>query len=193
MIERQYVRAGDDDRERVAEQLRVAVGEGRIDIEELTERIERTYSARTLGELEQVVSDLPGQLPDTPAVTAVVAAAGTDLRLHAIHSKVRRDGRWSVPPRISAMAGRRGRVRLDFTKADCPHREVVVDVEVTSWFGDVVIVVPRGWWVEDRDVTRRTMGAVHNHPRAPLASDGVTVRLTGYVKTGDVWVRYRRT
>ncbi|MEV6987354.1 hypothetical protein AB0M95_39705, partial [Sphaerisporangium sp. NPDC051017] len=64
-------------------------------------------------------------------------------------------------------------------------------VEVTSWFGDIVIVVPRGWRVDDREVVRRSMGPVHNRPRGPLASDDVTVRLTGYVKTGDIWVRYR--
>ncbi|WP_182898304.1 DUF1707 domain-containing protein [Microbispora sp. H10830] len=40
-------RAGDRDRDRVAERLRAAVGEGRITLDELTERLDRVYTART--------------------------------------------------------------------------------------------------------------------------------------------------
>ncbi|MFF3438457.1 DUF1707 domain-containing protein [Streptosporangium sp. NPDC002721] len=191
MSDRRHVRAGNDDRERVAEQLRTAVSEGRIDFEELTERIDLAYAARTLGELDQVVADLPRFSSALPVVSGEEGAED-ELQLHTISRKLRQEGRWRVPTRISARVGRGGRVRIDFTTADCPHREVFVDVEVTSWFGDIVIVVPRGWRVDDREVVRRSMGAVHNRPMVPLASDGVIVRLTGHVKTGDVWVRYRR-
>nr|WP_062343185.1 DUF1707 domain-containing protein [Herbidospora sakaeratensis] len=181
MNDHRHLRAGHADRERVAEQLRVAVVEGRIDLDELTERIDLTYAARTLGELELVVADLP---PD-----GEVPAAG--LELHAVDGKVRQEGRWLVPSRISARVGRGGRLRIDFTSADCVHREVVVDIDAISWFGDVVIVVPHGWRVHDTEVVRLTGGTVHNPRGVGLAPGGVTVRLTGQVKMGDVWVRYR--
>ena len=53
------LRAGDADRERVADRLRKSHGEGRIDIAEFQERLERSYEAKTLGELRELVRDLP--------------------------------------------------------------------------------------------------------------------------------------
>jgi hypothetical protein len=53
------LRASDADRERVAERLRAAAGEGRLTADELEERLERAFSARTDAELEPLTSDLP--------------------------------------------------------------------------------------------------------------------------------------
>ena len=55
------LRAGDTDRERIAERLRKGHAEGRLDTAEFTERIERCYDAKTFGELRQLVRDLPSQ------------------------------------------------------------------------------------------------------------------------------------
>ena len=52
-------RASDADREQVAERLRVAATEGRLEAEEFEERLATTFSARTYGELDRVVADLP--------------------------------------------------------------------------------------------------------------------------------------
>jgi DUF1707 SHOCT-like domain len=60
MARRATLRASDADRERIAERLRHATAEGRLLAEELEERLERTFAARTYGELDAVVSDLPG-------------------------------------------------------------------------------------------------------------------------------------
>jgi hypothetical protein len=51
--------ASDADRERVAERLRGAAGEGRLTPAELEERLEGAFSARTEAELEPLVADLP--------------------------------------------------------------------------------------------------------------------------------------
>jgi hypothetical protein len=59
MAKRALLRAADADREYVAERLRKATAEGRLLAEELEERLEATFSARTYGELESVISDLP--------------------------------------------------------------------------------------------------------------------------------------
>jgi Domain of unknown function (DUF1707) len=53
------MRASDADRDRVAAALREHCAQGRIDVEELNDRLEGVYSARTLGELQRVTSDLP--------------------------------------------------------------------------------------------------------------------------------------
>ncbi len=53
------MRASDADRDRVAAALREHCAQGRIDVEELDERLEGVYSARTLGDLQRVTNDLP--------------------------------------------------------------------------------------------------------------------------------------
>ena len=60
MASREALRASDADRERIAERLHSAATEGRIRVEELEQRLEAAFSARTYGELARIVSDLPG-------------------------------------------------------------------------------------------------------------------------------------
>ena len=59
MARRDQLRASDADRESVAELLRSATAEGRLLAEELEHRLESTFSARTYGELDALVVDLP--------------------------------------------------------------------------------------------------------------------------------------
>jgi fatty acid desaturase len=61
MARRSALRASDEDREHVAERLRDATAEGRLLTEELEERLGDVFSARTYGELDAVVSDLPAR------------------------------------------------------------------------------------------------------------------------------------
>ena len=58
--------ASDADRERVAERLRAAAGEGRLSADELEERLEGAFSARTEAELEPLVADLPQPVREHP-------------------------------------------------------------------------------------------------------------------------------
>jgi hypothetical protein len=58
-----HLRASDADRDQVAERLRNAATEGRIGFDELEERLTAALAARTYGELEAVVADLPRQQP----------------------------------------------------------------------------------------------------------------------------------
>lgn len=53
------LRAADADRERVAERLRQAHAEGRLEMSEFQERLEHCYRAKTFGELKELVRDLP--------------------------------------------------------------------------------------------------------------------------------------
>lgn len=65
------LRASDADRERVAEVLRDAVAEGRLDMEEFEERLDATYKARTYGELAPLTRDLPVGAVAVPKVDMV--------------------------------------------------------------------------------------------------------------------------
>jgi hypothetical protein len=53
------MRASDADRERTADTLREQAGEGRLEPDELEERLEAAYSAKTLADLDGLVADLP--------------------------------------------------------------------------------------------------------------------------------------
>ncbi len=56
------LRASDAERDAVGEELRRHHADGRIDTDELGERINRCYSSRTRGELDQLLVDLPREL-----------------------------------------------------------------------------------------------------------------------------------
>jgi Domain of unknown function (DUF1707) len=64
-------RASDADRDRTAAALREHLAAGRLTIEEFDERLDKAYAAKTLGELDQIMTDLPAtdpdQVPDAPA------------------------------------------------------------------------------------------------------------------------------
>ncbi len=59
MTRQPTLRASDADREQVAERLRHAAAEGRLLAEEFEERLGVALSARTYGELDALVADLP--------------------------------------------------------------------------------------------------------------------------------------
>jgi hypothetical protein len=62
------IRASDDDRERAVSLLREHHAAGRLTVEEFNERMDKAYAAKTLGELDELMSDLPAidlyRLPD---------------------------------------------------------------------------------------------------------------------------------
>jgi Domain of unknown function (DUF1707) len=70
------MRASDADRDAAADQLRDAHAEGRLTLEEFEQRLDRTLSAKTLGELAAVTQDLPAR-------NTSIAASRTSLRAPA--------------------------------------------------------------------------------------------------------------
>jgi hypothetical protein len=80
---RDELRAADVDRVFVADLLKRAVDEGRLSLSEYDDRLRRTYEARTYGELDKVIGDLPkpsrrsGLVPASPAVPAPVRSSGS--------------------------------------------------------------------------------------------------------------------
>jgi hypothetical protein len=61
------LRASDAERERVVAFLRDQAGEGRLDADELDERVGKAYAAKTVRQLRELIADLPrAPLPRTP-------------------------------------------------------------------------------------------------------------------------------
>ena len=61
MARHSSLRAADADREAVTERLRQAAAEGRLEPDELEDRVHTALRARTYGELDLVLADLPGE------------------------------------------------------------------------------------------------------------------------------------
>jgi hypothetical protein len=80
---REGMRAGDSDRKAVADQLKLALDEGRLDLSEYDERLQRTYGAKTFADLDGLLDDLPGTVPPQqsqvqPAAPASSPVAGSE-------------------------------------------------------------------------------------------------------------------
>jgi Domain of unknown function (DUF1707) len=84
------IRASDAEREQTVTLLRAAVAEGRLSLEELDERTATAYAAATRGELEQLVDDLPRELP-APAV------ARSRKRRPRVPGRISFSARWRAP------------------------------------------------------------------------------------------------
>jgi hypothetical protein len=70
------IRASDADRDRTAAALREHLAAGRLTTEEFGERLDQAYAAKTLGELDGLMADLPGtDLEQFPDVSLRRAAA----------------------------------------------------------------------------------------------------------------------
>jgi hypothetical protein len=84
MSDAPQLRASDQDRERYAQSLREHFASGRIAEDELAERLDAVYAARTIAELDAVVQDLPA-LPVTAAASrAELAERRAELRRHLL-------------------------------------------------------------------------------------------------------------
>jgi Domain of unknown function (DUF1707) len=139
------LRISDDDRNRVAEVLRHAAGEGRIDLEELDERLEAAYRAKTYGELVPITADLPVTpvRHPVPAPQAVRPAQSGPMYSSsvAVMSESKREGTWIVPDEHTAFA-LMGSVLLDLREAAFTSHEVVINASAVM--GEVKVVVDAG-------------------------------------------------
>ena len=69
------LRAGDADREKVAERLRIALEEGRLNLHEYDERLRDAFSAKTYADLDKLLTDLPNVTPPSQQQLAVPGEA----------------------------------------------------------------------------------------------------------------------
>jgi len=73
MSDQPKMRASDRDRQQVVEQLRRAVEDGRLTMEEYVERMEAAYQAATYGDLAPLCADLPATSQAVAGPQAIVA------------------------------------------------------------------------------------------------------------------------
>ncbi|MDO0925949.1 DUF1707 domain-containing protein [Streptomyces sp. TG1A-8] len=190
------LRASDADRDRFADILREALAEGRLTADEHSERVEGVLHARTVGELEVFVRDLPAAhrgpaapacapLPPHPAPGALPVEA--DASVVAVFSSATRRGRWRAGRRLHAYAVF-GSVEIDLSEALFEYQQVVV--RAVSVFGDVQIRVP-----ENVSLRGAGGGVLGNFDVSPLDSadpDAPVVHVDGWAVLGNVEARPKR-
>ncbi|WP_205471351.1 DUF1707 domain-containing protein [Nocardioides sp. SYSU D00038] len=131
--ERSRLRISDADRHQVAEVLRDAAGEGRLDLDELDQRLEAAYAAKVYADLAPLVADLPSR-----ATTAVAPGSGEQERHFAVLSGLDRTGVWTVPARMTVVA-MMGGANLDLRLARFAAPEVVLTVNAVMGGAHVVV------------------------------------------------------
>ncbi|WP_228833915.1 DUF1707 SHOCT-like domain-containing protein [Nocardia abscessus] len=150
------LRVSDAEREHVGQLLQRAVGLGMLSLGEFTERMDTALAAKTRGELNAVLIDLPGVRlvgqPAAPRSTFVNAAPAFAARAHpapgansagnVIRSRmsgVNRRGPWQVAPTLYLNNWMSG-VTLDFTEAIMSTQ--VVEIRVDDFCGSITLIVP---------------------------------------------------
>jgi Domain of unknown function (DUF1707) len=98
LMGREDMRAGDSDRQAVADQLKTALDEGRLDLSEYDERVQRTYSAKTFADLDGLLDDLPGTTPvQHSQIQPAAAPAPVGAPVQSGRSSGRQIAQWVGP------------------------------------------------------------------------------------------------
>lgn len=192
--DRGNLRASDSDRERVADILRQAAGDGRLTMEELDERLDAVYTAKTYAELEPITKDLP-HTREASAPVHAPAPAGDVTRVGGVptsHSAVAilggatRKGEWVVPRNFNAVAILGG-VEIDFREARFAER--VVTVHAVAIMGGIEITVPEDVTVHVSGVG--ILGGFDHGPTGEGPAGGPEIVINGAAILGGVEVRRR--
>ncbi|MEU3031175.1 DUF1707 SHOCT-like domain-containing protein [Streptomyces incarnatus] len=189
------LRASDADRDRVADILREALAEGRLTADEHAERVDGVLNARTVGELEVFIQDLPAAHQHSSRAACTPAPprprdeipGESDANVVAVLSSAVRRGRWRAGRRMHAYAVF-GSVEIDLSEAIFEYQQVVI--KAVSVFGDVQIRVP-----ENVSLRGTGGGVLGNFEVATLDStetDAPVVYIDGWAVLGNVEARPKR-
>ncbi|MBV9445536.1 MAG: DUF1707 and DUF2154 domain-containing protein [Streptosporangiaceae bacterium] len=192
------LRVSDRDREHTAEILREAAGDGRLDMDELDQRLEAVYAAKTYGELEPIVQDLPhsemarASAPAASPATAATAATAADRfggqpsssAAVAIMGGFTRKGAWVVPANFTAVAIMGGG-EIDLREARFAER--VVNIHAVTIMGGICVIVPDDAEVHVTGVG--VMGAFEHGPTGTGQPGAPKIVINGVAFWGAVDVK----
>jgi hypothetical protein len=176
------VRASDAERDATVERLSQATGEGRLTLEEFSQRMERATTARTRAELDRLVTDLPASGAAAGAVT-VGSSAGPSWHVSPIGG-LNVFGPWRMGRHVIVVT-LVGGARLDLSQAELAAPEVTLTK--VSLVGGVRVRVPSGIRVEASGLTlvggTRVEGAPDPGPGAP------TIHIRAFSLVGGIRIR----
>lgn len=177
-----HLRASDADRAAVRQLLEHAVGEGMLTLDEFTERLDTTLAARTRGDLDAVLADLPTARRRPGAGVP----AGEPLLLRARMSSLTRRGEWTVPPRLR-LDTRLCDTTLDFTSAQV--QGPVVELDIDDYCSVTTLVLPDGATADLNALATVGSSATVRVRTAP-PSERLHLVVRGRVRLGTVTARH---
>jgi hypothetical protein len=187
------LRASDHDRDRVAEVLRQAAGDGRLTLDELDERLSAVYAAKTYGELEPITKDLPiGTAPSPAPATQQNAphrfgGEPTSSVAVGIMGGFTRRGSWVAPKTFTAVAFWGGG-EIDLREARFAERTVTI--RTFAVMGGMNIIVP-----EDAEVDVQGIGIMGGYDDRASGAGGPgapRIVIKGFAFWGGVGVQRKR-
>lgn len=195
------LRVSHEDRDQVAEALRVAAGDGRLSSDELDERLERALTARTYDDLAVLVADLPAtgnalapvHGTQLPGPLAAILAGGVApappkelIKIHVTSGHSQRVGRWTVPARMDLNV-RSGHIKLDFAEAVITQPTLHIDAEVRS--GHILMVTRPGIAVDLDDVSVRSGQVKVRAPWGDSVPVSLRITVAGTCGSGHIVAR----
>lgn len=190
------MRVSDAERDQVAEVLREAAAQGRITLDELDERLNAVYAAKTYADLEPVTADLPTGAETLPGAVARPVEGllperrdgGDALVIRSQGSPVVRKGVWKVPHRVEVY-NKYGSTRLDFREASLTASVVEVHVDASWGSGDVIL--PEGA-TADVEADASWFGTLRNSVDSLRRASAPHFVITGSCQGGSLTIRYKR-
>ncbi|WDZ93830.1 DUF1707 domain-containing protein [Nocardiopsis sp. HUAS JQ3] len=190
------MRVSDAERDQVAEVLREAAAQGRITLDELDERLNAVYAAKTYADLEPVTADLPTGAETLPGTVARPVEGllperrdgGDALVIRSQSSTVVRKGVWKVPHRVEVY-NKYGSTRLDFREASLATSVVEVHVDASWGSGDVIL--PEGA-TADVEADASWFGTLRNSVDSLRRASAPHFVITGSCQGGSLTIRYKR-
>ena len=176
------VLASDAEREGASKRLRDATAEGRLTLEEFTERLDLAYAARTRAELEALTKDLP---VTAPATAPAVRSGPRPRNLVAVFGNTERRGRWRVGERTRCVTFA-GNAKIDLRDAILEGPEARIDVFCAM--GNIELIVPEAVDV-DLSVVSVLGNKTDRRSSTPRRPDAPVIRIVGVVIMGNVTVR----
>lgn len=184
-------RIGDEERARVTELLRMHTAEGRLTLDEFSERVGVALAATSRADLDRIVADLP-----VPAWVATPQVPGSEEETRrrratrwvvAVMSGAVRKGRWRTGRAINAVAIMGG-CEIDLRQAEIDGPEVVVTA--VAVMGGIEIIVPEGIDVDLTGIP--IMGGKHMKVAdVPVLPGSPRIVVRAYPIMGGVTVRSR--
>ena len=182
------IRISDDDRQRMVEVLRSHCTDGRLTLDEFSDRVGLVFEARTRADLELVTADLPAasQSEARPSADSRRKPVGSAV---AIFSGHRQTGVWRPNETMGAFA-MMGSVDLDLRHAEIEHP--VIQINATAIMGSIEVIVPDGVDVEltGFNLMGSKESRVDDSPRRPGAP---LIRVNAFALMGSVLVRNKRS
>jgi len=172
------IRASDAEREATVVRLREAMAEGRLTLDDFSQRTDTALSALTRDQLAEVVADLPAH--PHHAATAFPAPW-----VVGVMGSAHRRGRWRVGHELHAVSIMGG-CKIDLREAiiDSP----VIAIDALAIMGTVEVIVPEGVEV-DLEGTAIMGSKTLRMGGAPPRLGAPLVRITGLALLGEIKVR----